>query len=41
LIARLHRDADIRHSDYEGNDVRLRVRVTPRAAGAFAEFRVA
>jgi GTP-binding protein HflX len=41
LIARLHRDADIRHSDYEGNDVRLRVRVAPRAAGAFAEFRVA
>ena len=41
LIARLHRDADIRHSDYEGDAVRLRVRVTPRAAGAFAEFRVA
>jgi GTP-binding protein HflX len=41
LIARLHRDADIRHSDYEGNDVRLRVRVTPRAARAYSEFLVA
>ena len=40
LIARLHRDADIRRSDYEGNDVRLRVRVTPRAAKAYADFRV-
>jgi GTP-binding protein HflX len=38
LIARLHRDADIRHTEYEGNDVRLRVRLAPRAAAAYAEF---
>jgi len=41
LIARLHRDADIRHSEYEGNEVLLRVRVPPRAARAYADFRVA
>ena len=40
LIARLHRDADIRHTEYEGNDVRLRVRLAPRAAQSFAAFRV-
>jgi 50S ribosomal subunit-associated GTPase HflX len=40
LIARLHRDSDIRHSEYEGNDVRLRVRVTPRAAQAYSDFRI-
>ena len=38
LIARLHRDADIRHTDYEGNDVLLRARLAPRAAAAYAEF---
>jgi len=38
LIARLHRDADIRHTDYEGNDVLIRARLAPRAAAAYAEF---
>jgi GTP-binding protein HflX len=38
LIARLHRDADIRHTEYEGNDVLLRVRLAPRAAASYAEF---
>ena len=39
LIARLHRDADIRHSEYIGNDVHLRVRLSPRAAKAYEAFR--
>jgi GTP-binding protein HflX len=40
LIARLHREADIRHSEYIGNDVRLRVRITPKASAAYSVFRV-
>lgn len=40
LIARLHREGDIRHSEYVGNDVRLRVRLTPKAAAAYSVFRV-
>jgi GTP-binding protein HflX len=40
LIARLHRDADIRHTEYEGNDVLLRARLAPRAAKAYEDFRV-
>ena len=40
LIARLHRETDIRHSEYIDNDVRLRVRITPKAAAAYSAFRV-
>ena len=40
LIARLHREADIRHSEYIDNDVLLRVRLAPRAANAYSAFRV-
>jgi 50S ribosomal subunit-associated GTPase HflX len=40
LIARLHRDADIRHTEYDGNDVLLRTRLAPRAAKVYEEFRV-
>jgi GTP-binding protein HflX len=40
LIARLHREADIRHSEYINNDVRLRVRLAPKAASAYSAFRV-
>ena len=40
LIARLHREADIRHSEYIDNDVRLRVRLAPKAASAYSTFRV-
>jgi 50S ribosomal subunit-associated GTPase HflX len=40
LIARLHREADIRHSEYIDNEVRLRVRITPKAAAAYSAFRV-
>ena len=40
LLARLHREADIRSTDYIGNDVRMRARLSPRAALAFAPFRV-
>jgi GTP-binding protein HflX len=40
LIARLHREADIRHSEYVDNDVRVRVRITPKAAAAYSAFRV-
>jgi GTP-binding protein HflX len=39
LIARLHRDADIRHSEYIDNDVYLRVRIAPRSAKAYEGFR--
>jgi len=39
LIARLHRDADIRHTEYDGNDVLLRARLAPRPAKAYEEFR--
>lgn len=39
LVARLHREADVRHSAYEGNDVLLRARLTSRAATAFAPYR--
>ena len=40
LIARLHRETDIRHSEYIDNDVRLRVRITPKASAAYSAFRV-
>jgi len=40
LIARLHREADIRHSEYIDNEVRLRVRITPKASAAYSAFRV-
>jgi GTP-binding protein HflX len=40
LIARLHREADIRHSEYVENDVRLRVRLTPKASRTYSAFRV-
>jgi hypothetical protein len=32
--------ADIRHTEYDGNDVLLRARLAPRAAKAYEEFRV-
>jgi len=38
LLARLHREADIRDLDYEGNFVHARVRLTPRTARDFEEF---
>ena len=38
LVARLYREADIRHTAYEGSDVLLRARVSPRAAAEFKEF---
>lgn len=40
LIARLHREGDIRYSEYIDNDVRLRVRLTPKATTAYSAFRV-
>ena len=39
LIARLHREGDIRHSEYIDNDVSLRVRLSPKAAIAYSAFR--
>jgi len=38
LIARLHREADIRHTAYEGDTVLLRARIPPRLAAATAPF---
>lgn len=38
LIARLHREADIRHTEYIDNDVHFRARLSPRNAPAFREF---
>lgn len=39
LIARLHREADVRSTSYDGNDVCIRARLSPRAALAFQPFR--
>jgi GTP-binding protein HflX len=39
LMARLHREGDIRFSEYIGNDVFVRVRLSPKAAAAYEEFR--
>ena len=38
LVARLHREADIRHTAYDGDDVVLRARLSPRAAAEFKPF---
>ena len=38
LIARLHREADIRHTEYIENDVHFRARISPRNAAAYREF---
>ena len=38
LIARLHREADIRSTEYLGNDVCIRARLSPRAAISFQAF---
>ena len=38
LIARLHREADIRHTEYIDNDVLLRARISPRVAVAYSSF---
>jgi len=38
LIARLHREADIRHTEYIDNDVLLRARISPRVAAAYSSF---
>ena len=38
LIARLHREADIRSTDYDGNDVCIRARLSPRAAISYQPF---
>ena len=40
LIARLHREGDIRHSEYIDNDVQMRVRLAPKAAAAYTAFRI-
>lgn len=40
LLARLHREADIRSTEYVGNDVCIRARLSPRAAIAFEPFRL-
>ena len=38
LVARLHRDADIRYTAYDGDDVVLRARLPPRAASELKSF---
>jgi GTP-binding protein HflX len=38
LIARLHREADIRNTEYIDNDVCMRVRLSPKAAAAYRDF---
>jgi len=38
LIARLHREADIRNTEYIDNDVCMRVRLSPKAASAYRDF---
>ena len=38
LIARLHREADIRSTEYIDNDVFLRARLSPKAASAYRDF---
>jgi GTP-binding protein HflX len=38
LIARLHREADIRHTSYEGDIVHLRARLSPRLAATLQPF---
>ncbi|GAB4171605.1 MAG: GTPase HflX [Terrimicrobiaceae bacterium] len=40
LVARLHREGDVRASEYLGNEVRLRVRMPPKSARAFDGFRL-
>lgn len=38
LIARLHRESDIRYTEYIDNDVFLRARLSPKAASAYRDF---
>ena len=38
LIARLHREADIRSTEYIDNDVFLRARLSPKSASAYRDF---
>ena len=40
LIARLHREGDIRHSEYVDNDIQMRVRLAPKAAAAYTAFQI-
>lgn len=40
LIARLHREGDIRHSEYVENDIQMRVRLAPKAAAAYTAFHI-
>ena len=40
LIARLHREGDIRHSEYIDNDIEMRVRLAPKAAAAYTAFQI-
>lgn len=40
LIARLHREGDIRHSEYVDNDIQMRVRLAPKAAAAYTAFHI-
>ena len=40
LIARLHREGDIRHSEYLDNDIQMRVRLAPKAAAAYTAFQI-
>lgn len=39
LIARLHREGDIRHFEYIGNDVFVRARLSPKAVTSYDAFR--
>ena len=38
LIAKLHREADIRSTEYDGNDVCIRARLSPRASISYQSF---